>query len=65
MSCCVCVFVGAKPDHNKTGSKPQLRIIQDPHYRRYGNTVDMNTALATFTPHESVLSQDIMRSVLN
>ncbi|XP_046883319.1 glycogen debranching enzyme isoform X2 [Hypomesus transpacificus] len=44
---------GAKPDHNKTGSKPQLRIIQDPHYHRYGNTVDMNTALATFTPHDS------------
>lgn len=42
---------GAKPDHSKTGGRKGLRIIKDPHYRRYGNTVDMDSALETFVPH--------------
>lgn len=42
---------GTKPDHSKTGGKTGLRIIQDPQYRRYGNTVDMDSALETFVPH--------------
>uniref|UniRef100_A0A668A3N5 Glycogen debranching enzyme n=1 Tax=Myripristis murdjan TaxID=586833 RepID=A0A668A3N5_9TELE len=42
-----------KPDHNKTGGKKGLRIIQDRSYRRYGNTVDMDSALETFVPHSS------------
>ncbi|KAK2843994.1 hypothetical protein Q5P01_010653 [Channa striata] len=44
---------GSKPDHSKTGGKPGLKIIQDPKYRRYGNTVDMDSALETFVPHSS------------
>ncbi|XP_071379954.1 glycogen debranching enzyme-like, partial [Centroberyx affinis] len=44
---------GTKPDHNKTGGKKGLKIIQDPSYRRYGNTVDMDSALETFVPHSS------------
>lgn len=44
-------FVGTKPDHSKTGGKKGLKIIQDPQYRRYGNTVDMDSALETFVPH--------------
>ncbi|CAL8276876.1 unnamed protein product [Lota lota] len=38
-----------KPDHNKRGGKG-LRMIQDPSYRRYGNTIDMDSALETFVP---------------
>ncbi|KAJ3594817.1 hypothetical protein NHX12_004122 [Muraenolepis orangiensis] len=41
-----------KPDHNKSGGKG-LKIIQDPSYRRYGNTVDMDSALETFVPQSS------------
>uniref|UniRef100_A0A3B3CD67 Glycogen debranching enzyme n=1 Tax=Oryzias melastigma TaxID=30732 RepID=A0A3B3CD67_ORYME len=37
----------------KTGGKKELKIIQDPQYRRYGNTVDMDSALETFVPHSS------------
>ncbi|XP_059200245.1 glycogen debranching enzyme [Centropristis striata] len=44
---------GTKPDHSKTGGKKGLKIIQDPKYRRYGNTLDMDSALETFTPHSS------------
>uniref|UniRef100_A0A668A7V7 Glycogen debranching enzyme n=1 Tax=Myripristis murdjan TaxID=586833 RepID=A0A668A7V7_9TELE len=33
--------------------KKGLRIIQDRSYRRYGNTVDMDSALETFVPHSS------------
>ncbi|XP_038157443.1 glycogen debranching enzyme isoform X4 [Cyprinodon tularosa] len=44
---------GSKPDPSKTGGKPGLKIIQDPQYRRYGNTVDMDSALETFVPHSS------------
>uniref|UniRef100_A0A4W6G5M0 Glycogen debranching enzyme n=1 Tax=Lates calcarifer TaxID=8187 RepID=A0A4W6G5M0_LATCA len=44
---------GTKPDHSKTGGKKGLKIIQDPQYRRYGNTVDMDSALETFVPHSS------------
>uniref|UniRef100_A0A7N6BVC3 Glycogen debranching enzyme n=1 Tax=Anabas testudineus TaxID=64144 RepID=A0A7N6BVC3_ANATE len=32
----------------KTGGKPGLKIVQDPQFRRYGNTVDMDSALETF-----------------
>uniref|UniRef100_A0A673IJQ7 Glycogen debranching enzyme n=2 Tax=Sinocyclocheilus rhinocerous TaxID=307959 RepID=A0A673IJQ7_9TELE len=42
---------GAKPDRSKTEGRQQLKIIQDPQYRRFGNTVDMNSALETFVPH--------------
>ncbi|KAL7386629.1 hypothetical protein ABVT39_011254 [Epinephelus coioides] len=42
---------GTKPDHSKTGGKKSLKIIQDPKYRRYSNTVDMDSALETFVPH--------------
>ncbi|XP_008297524.1 glycogen debranching enzyme isoform X1 [Stegastes partitus] len=44
---------GTKPDHSKTGGKKGLKITQDPHYRRFGNTVDMDSALETFVPHSS------------
>uniref|UniRef100_A0A3Q3XM66 Glycogen debranching enzyme n=1 Tax=Mola mola TaxID=94237 RepID=A0A3Q3XM66_MOLML len=30
-----------------------LKIIQDPNYRRYGNTVEIHSALETFVPHSS------------
>lgn len=43
--------LGTKADHSKTGGNKGLKIIQDPHYRRYGNTVDMDSALETFVPH--------------
>uniref|UniRef100_A0A671PRQ5 Glycogen debranching enzyme glucanotransferase domain-containing protein n=1 Tax=Sinocyclocheilus anshuiensis TaxID=1608454 RepID=A0A671PRQ5_9TELE len=42
---------GAKSDRSKTEGKQQLKIIQDPQFRRFGNTVDMNSALETFVPH--------------
>ncbi|XP_072219597.1 glycogen debranching enzyme isoform X2 [Leuresthes tenuis] len=44
---------GTKADHNKTGGKKGLKITQDPLYRRYGNTVDMDSALETFSPQSS------------
>ncbi|KAK9523633.1 hypothetical protein VZT92_018197 [Zoarces viviparus] len=44
---------GTKPDQSKTGGKKGLRIIQDPEVHRYGNTVDMDSALETFVPHSS------------
>uniref|UniRef100_A0A672NX71 Glycogen debranching enzyme n=1 Tax=Sinocyclocheilus grahami TaxID=75366 RepID=A0A672NX71_SINGR len=44
---------GAKSDRSKTEGKQQLKIIQDPQFRRFGNTVDMNSALETFVPHGS------------
>ncbi|XP_060940670.1 glycogen debranching enzyme [Limanda limanda] len=44
---------GTKPDQGKTGGKKGLKIIQDPKYCRYGNTVDMDSALETFVPHSS------------
>lgn len=49
----ICVS-GTKPDSSKTGGKKGVKIIQDPHYRRYGCTVDMDFALETFRPHRSV-----------
>lgn len=45
------MLLGTKPDHDKTGGLKGLKIIQDPNYRRYGNTVDMDSALETFVPH--------------
>uniref|UniRef100_A0A4W6G6Q2 Glycogen debranching enzyme n=1 Tax=Lates calcarifer TaxID=8187 RepID=A0A4W6G6Q2_LATCA len=47
------ILLRTKPDHSKTGGKKGLKIIQDPQYRRYGNTVDMDSALETFVPHSS------------
>lgn len=44
---------GAKANHSKTEGVKGLKIIQDPSYRRYGNTVDMDSALETFVPHSS------------
>ncbi|XP_054870288.1 glycogen debranching enzyme isoform X4 [Amphiprion ocellaris] len=44
---------GSKPDHGKTEGKKGLKITQDSHYRRFGNTVDMDSALETFVPHSS------------
>ncbi|OXB66174.1 hypothetical protein ASZ78_012973 [Callipepla squamata] len=38
--------IGTKSDPNQ-----HLQIVQDPDYRRFGCTVDMNIALATFIPH--------------
>ncbi|CAB1317683.1 unnamed protein product [Coregonus sp. 'balchen'] len=35
----------------KTGGKQGLKIIQDPKFRRFGNKVDMDSALETFVPH--------------
>lgn len=52
MSLCLHMcFLGSKPDRSKTGGKHGLKITQDPDYRRYGNTVDMDSALETFLPH--------------
>lgn len=53
---CVPLFCvpGNKPDSSKTGGKKGIKIIQDPHYRRYGCTVDMDYALETFRPHRLV-----------
>ncbi|XP_031731854.1 glycogen debranching enzyme-like [Anarrhichthys ocellatus] len=31
--------------------KKQLKMAQDPWHRRFGNTVDMNSAMDIFTPH--------------
>ncbi|KAK5606319.1 hypothetical protein CRENBAI_023544 [Crenichthys baileyi] len=44
---------GSKLDHRKTEGKKGFKIIQDPQYCRYGNTVDMDSALETFVPHSS------------
>ncbi|KAJ7395271.1 glycogen debranching enzyme [Pitangus sulphuratus] len=35
----------------KSDPNQHLQILQDPDYRRFGCTVDMNIALATFIPH--------------
>ncbi|XP_041924454.1 glycogen debranching enzyme isoform X2 [Alosa sapidissima] len=39
---------GNKPANSGTEGKSKLRIIQDPQHRRFGNTVDLNTALEHF-----------------
>ncbi|NP_001412258.1 glycogen debranching enzyme isoform 7 [Homo sapiens] len=36
----------------KSDPNQHLTIIQDPEYRRFGCTVDMNIALTTFIPHD-------------
>lgn len=54
----VIVFVlclGSRPDHSKTGGKKGLKVIQDPHYHRYSNKVDLDSALETFIPVRSDL----------
>ncbi|KAL0965923.1 hypothetical protein UPYG_G00288000 [Umbra pygmaea] len=45
---------GIKPDQKKTMGKKELTIIQDPKFRRFGNEVDMDSALETFVPHRLV-----------
>ncbi|KAB5550573.1 hypothetical protein PHYPO_G00055230 [Pangasianodon hypophthalmus] len=42
---------GAKPDRSKMDSKKQFRIIQDPQYRRFRSSVDLNLALELFVPN--------------
>ncbi|XP_066539576.1 glycogen debranching enzyme-like [Hoplias malabaricus] len=42
---------GGKPDGPALREKHQLKIIQDPQYRRFGNTVDMKMALEMFGRH--------------
>ncbi|XP_055084309.1 glycogen debranching enzyme isoform X1 [Periophthalmus magnuspinnatus] len=44
---------GAQADHSKTEGVKGLKIIPDPEYKRYGNTVDMDSALETFVPRSS------------
>ncbi|XP_076827095.1 glycogen debranching enzyme-like isoform X2 [Brachyhypopomus gauderio] len=39
---------GAKPPGSKTAGLRKLKIIQDPQYQRFGNTVDMKMALEMF-----------------
>ena len=39
---------GNKPASSGTEGKSKLRIIQDPHHRRFGNSVDLHTALEHF-----------------
>ncbi|XP_041133692.1 glycogen debranching enzyme-like isoform X1 [Polyodon spathula] len=36
-----------------SGPKKSLKIIQDPLYRRFGSTIDMNIALETFIPNSN------------
>ncbi|MGH0155090.1 UNVERIFIED_CONTAM: hypothetical protein FKN15_038767 [Acipenser sinensis] len=36
-----------------SGPKKPLKIIQDPMYRRFGSTIDMNIALETFIPNSN------------
>ncbi|XP_041417474.1 glycogen debranching enzyme isoform X2 [Xenopus laevis] len=43
---------GAQKKGNKSDPK-HLIIIQDPEYKRFGCTVDMDTALNTFIPHSN------------
>ncbi|XP_023190606.1 glycogen debranching enzyme isoform X1 [Xiphophorus maculatus] len=44
---------GTKPDHSKTEGNKGLEIIQDLQCCRYGNRVNMDSALETFVPHSS------------
>ncbi|KAM4659730.1 glycogen debranching enzyme isoform 4-T5 [Amazona ochrocephala] len=37
----------------KSDPNQHLQVVQDPDYRRFGCTVDMNIALATFVPHSN------------
>ena len=50
-----------KPDQNKRGGKG-LRMIQDPSYRRHGNTVDMDAALEIFVPQRSDTRKTLLKS---
>uniref|UniRef100_A0A8B9TKE1 Glycogen debranching enzyme n=1 Tax=Anas platyrhynchos TaxID=8839 RepID=A0A8B9TKE1_ANAPL len=42
-----------KESVTKSDPNQHLQIVQDPEYRRFGCTVDMNIALATFIPHSN------------
>ncbi|XP_041659129.1 glycogen debranching enzyme isoform X1 [Cheilinus undulatus] len=44
---------GSRPNPAKTGGEKGLRLIQDPSYRRFGKSLDMDSALETFVPHSS------------
>ncbi|GAA6219495.1 glycogen debranching enzyme-like [Lates japonicus] len=46
-------------------SKKQLKMVQDPQYRRVGNTVDMNSALDIFTPHSDSMSPSTTQDCCN
>lgn len=48
------VCAGAKPDRSKLDDKKQFKIIQDPQYRRFSSSVDLNLALELFVPNGSV-----------
>lgn len=48
--------MSTKSDPNK-----HLQIVQDPDYRRFGCTVDMNIALATFIPHRYCIADDKLK----
>lgn len=49
--------IGTKYDPNQ-----HLQIVQDPDYRRFGCTVDMNIALATFIPHRYCIVNHKLKS---
>ncbi|XP_028857229.1 glycogen debranching enzyme isoform X2 [Denticeps clupeoides] len=44
---------GAKSNERITEGKQHLMIVQDPQWQRFGNTVDMNSALENFVPNGS------------
>ncbi|XP_016521077.1 glycogen debranching enzyme isoform X2 [Poecilia formosa] len=44
---------GTKPDHSKAEGNKGIEIIQDLQCYRYGNKVNMDSALETFVPHSS------------
>lgn len=43
--------VDGKPAGTELEIKRKLKIIQDPRFKRFGNTVDMNAALDMFGRH--------------
>ncbi|XP_014833390.1 PREDICTED: glycogen debranching enzyme-like, partial [Poecilia mexicana] len=42
---------GTKPDHSKAEGNKGIEIIEDLQCYRYGNKVNMDSALETFVPH--------------
>ncbi|XP_077471646.1 glycogen debranching enzyme [Stigmatopora argus] len=42
---------GVKAERSESGGQKGLLIQQDPAWRRYGNSVDMDSALLTFAPY--------------
>ncbi|XP_040922154.1 glycogen debranching enzyme-like isoform X2 [Toxotes jaculatrix] len=45
--------------------KKQLKMVQDPQHRRFGNTVDMNSALDIFIPHSNSMSPSAIQDCCN